>query len=87
MTEFEVRRGLGFYSKMTQLAVTLHFLAHCHTLPAVAEKFGFPLNSISCCCIHKRVAAVWKALYLTRSTRVIWWPRTAAQLLSISDLF
>jgi hypothetical protein len=87
MTEFGVRRGLRFYSRRTQLAVTLHFLAHWHTLRAVAEKFGYPHNSISCCCIHRGVAAIRKVSYLNRGTKVIRWPRTAAQLLRTSDSF
>jgi hypothetical protein len=58
MHEQKPRVGLRFYSRRTQFLVTLHFLAHCHTLRSVAERFGMPHNSISQCCIHRGIAAL-----------------------------
>jgi hypothetical protein len=87
MHEKRPRIGFRFYSRRTQLLVTLHFLAHCHTLRSVAEKFGLPHNSISQCCIHRGVAVLRYVFMVNAATKNVKWPRSSAQLLQTQSAF
>ena len=85
MREQKSRKDFRFYSKRTQLLVTVHFLAHCHTLRVVAEKFGMPHNSISRCCIHRGIEVLSYVLVRRSESKVIRWPRCDARLLSVTE--
>jgi hypothetical protein len=45
------------YTIKEKLLVALNFLAHCHTLRQMAQKWGMPHNSISKICLHPSVSA------------------------------
>jgi hypothetical protein len=75
------------YTTRTQLLVTLHFLAHCHTLRSVAEKFGFPHNSISACCIKPGVLALWRVFFEDAQTKIIRFPRSEEGLKKLAQGF
>jgi hypothetical protein len=67
--EYTPRTDLRFYSLRTQLLVTLHFLALCHTLRSVAQKFELPPNSFSQCCIHRGVAVLRYVLLVNSAAK------------------
>jgi hypothetical protein len=77
LNEHGTRKGFRFYSKRTQLLVTLHFLGHAHTLRVVSEKFGLPHNSISRCCILRGIKAIRNVFLSDGPTKNIRWPRAA----------
>jgi hypothetical protein len=87
MREHRPRKGHRFYSSRTQLLVTLHFLAHCHTLRSVAEKFGLPHNSISQCCIHRGVAVLRHVFMVNADKKNVNRPRSSPQLLETQNAF
>ena len=87
MSEHSARDGFRTYSKRTQLLVTLHFLAHAHTLRVVSEKFGLPHNSISRCCIERGIDVIRKVFVVNSGTNNIRWPRSAAAQVAVMDEF
>lgn len=63
------------YLVKEKLLVTINFLAHCHTLRQMAEKWGMPHNSISHICLHPTVRVLRRIFLVAPATKNINWPK------------
>ena len=72
-----MQRAERQYTPQHQLAVTLHFLAHCPTIRALSTKFDSPPSSVSRSILCPTLKAIRKALFDTQATKNVRFPRTA----------